>query len=121
MSKPKDIDSYIKGFPRDVAAILQEMRQTIREVVPEAVEVISYSIPAFKYRGSFLIYFAGWKKHASLYPFTAEMEAAFPETAKYKTSGKGTIRFPLDEPLPLALIRKIVKFKVNAIEEKNSV
>ena len=105
------VDGYIASFPEDVQVKLQLIRQTIQEVASEATEAIKYQMPTFVLYGN-LIYFAAWKKHISLYPVTAAMEAALPELAQYKTSGKGTIQFPLRQPLPVALIREIVAFRV---------
>lgn len=112
MKKFETVDEYIKSFPPEVQTILETIRKTIQKEVPKATEAISYQIPAFNLNGRYLIYYSAWKKHTSLYPFTAEMEKLLPKTPKYKTSGKGTIQFPLDQPLPLLLIKKIVKFKV---------
>lgn len=105
------IDGYIASFPADVQAKLQLLRQTIQEVAPDATEAIKYNMPTFVLYGN-LIYFAAWKKHISLYPITASMEADLPELAQYKTSGKGTVQFPLHQPLPVQLIREIVAFRV---------
>lgn len=112
MNKPKTIDAYIADVPKETRAVLETMRKTIREEIPDAEEVISYAIPAFRMNGRLLVYFAAWKKHVSMYPFTPDVEQAIPEASAYKTSGKGTIQFPLDKPLPVPLIRKIVKYMV---------
>src|SRR5262245_37472851 len=104
---PKSIDDYIAGFPPEVQALLEQVRTTIRQAEPEAVEGISYAIPAFFLAGQYLIYFAGYKRHIGLYPAPSgvpEFEAAL---ARYQ-AGKGTLRFPLREPLPLDLITRIV-------------
>jgi uncharacterized protein YdhG (YjbR/CyaY superfamily) len=110
-AKPKDIDEYITRFSKDTQKHLEQIRTTIKETVPDAEEVISYGIPAFNLNGRYLIYFAGYKKHIGLYPVPADntFDAEF---AAYKTSGKGAIQFPLDKPMPLKLIAKIVKFRV---------
>ena len=116
--KYQTIDEYIQTFPKDIQEILEVIRQTIKEVIPEAEELISYQIPAFKLDGSYVIYFAGWKNHVSLYPVTDEVKEKFKkEISSYKTS-KGTIQFPLDEPMPLKLITKITKLKVKENSEK---
>jgi uncharacterized protein YdhG (YjbR/CyaY superfamily) len=111
-SKPahSTIDAYIAAFPEDVQAALQSVRATIREVVPDATEAIKYQMPTFVLNGN-LVLFSAWKNHIALDPATAEMEAAMPDLAG-RTSGKGTIRFPLNEPMPLDLIRRIVEFRV---------
>lgn len=113
----RTIDEYIDCFPEKVRDILQTLRQTIKEEAPEVQETIRYKMPTFMLNGTSLIYVAAWKKHISLYPYTSAMEASFTEAAPYKTSGKGTIQFPLDQPLPLPLIRKIVRFRVKEILE----
>lgn len=110
---PRNIDEYIAGFPKDVRAVLQRVRSTIRKAMPGAEEVIAYRIAAFKLNGRTLLYFAGWKEHYSLYPSTDRLVAAFKdELAPYELSGKGTIRFPLSEPVPVRLISGIAKFRV---------
>jgi uncharacterized protein YdhG (YjbR/CyaY superfamily) len=111
-SKPKDIDEYIGRFPPDIQEILQQIRVTIKKVVPEAEEAISYGIPTFNLNGTYLIYFAAYKKHIGFYPVPKELEELGEEFASYKTSGKGTIQFPLNKPMPMDLIIKLVKFKV---------
>jgi uncharacterized protein YdhG (YjbR/CyaY superfamily) len=83
--------------------------------VPEAEETIRYNMPTFNIKGKYLIYFAGWKKHIAVYPFTNEMLREFKEASKYDSSGKGTIKFPHDQPLPLPLIKKIITFRLNEV------
>lgn len=107
----KSIDEYIGTFPEDLQKILEELRGTIKSAAPEAEETISYNIPTFKMNGRYLIYFAGWKNHISLYPIPVGSEAFNKQIAKY-AEGKGTLKFPIDKPLPLKLITKIVKLKV---------
>jgi uncharacterized protein YdhG (YjbR/CyaY superfamily) len=107
----KSVDEYIATHPRGVQAILQRVRRTIRQAMPGAQEVISYQIPAYKLGGGAVIYFAGWKKHYSLYPAGDRLVAAFKdELARYEVD-KGTIRFPLSEPVPVRLIARIAKFR----------
>ncbi len=118
MSKFKTVVEYINSFPADVQKILQSIRHTLKEELPDSEEVISYNIPAFIKNGERVIFFSGWKKHTSLYPFTEAMAKEFPETKDFNTSGKGTIQFPLEQPLPLELIRKIVKFRVKELNSK---
>lgn len=105
------IDEYINSYPREVQEVLQLLRKTILEVAPEAKEAIKYQMPTFVFHGN-LVYFAAWKKHIGFYPITSEMEASIQELSKYKTSGRGTVQFPLDQPLPLALIRQIVTLRL---------
>ena len=105
------IDEYIATFPEDVQKILEELRATVKAAAPEAGEKISYGIPTFTLNGKYLIYFAGWKNHISIYPISSGTEAFNKEVSKY-VEGKGTLKFPIDKPLPLKLITKIVKFRV---------
>ena len=107
---PKDIDEYIAGFPKDVQEILKKIRMTIKKAAPGAQEAIKYQIPAFTLN-SRRIYFAAYKKHIGLYPAPRGNEKFKKELSRYK-GGKGTVRFPLDEPLPFALITRIVKFRM---------
>lgn len=107
----KSMDEYIGTFPDAIQKILQELRETIKATAPEAEETISYNIPTFKMNGKSLIYFAGWKNHISLYPIPVGGEAFNKQIAKY-VEGKGTLKFPIDKPLPLKLITKIVKLKL---------
>lgn len=107
----KTIDEYIKTFPKDVQSILEKIRKTIRKAAPSATETISYGIPTFKLNGKSFIYFAGFKHHISIYPAPRGVEEFKKELAEYK-GGRGTVQFPLDKPLPLSLITKIVKFSV---------
>jgi len=106
----KNVDQYISGFPENVSARLEEMRATIKKAAPEAEEGISYQMPAYKYLG-IVLYFAGYKNHIGFYPTASGIEAFKNELSKYK-GAKGSVQFPLDKPLPLALISKIVKFKL---------
>ncbi len=110
-SQFKTVDEYIDSFPEKEREILQTLRQTIKDEVPDAVEAIKYGMPTFVFHGN-LVYFAAWKKHIGFYPITGEMEANIEALADYKTSGKGTIQFPYNQPLPLSLIRTIVQFRV---------
>jgi uncharacterized protein YdhG (YjbR/CyaY superfamily) len=105
------IDEYISTFPEDLQKILEELRSTIKAAAPDAGETISYNIPTFTLNGKYLIYFAGWKNHISLYPIPIGTDAFNKQVSKY-VEGKGTLKFPIDKPLPLKLITKIVKLKV---------
>lgn len=102
-----DVDAYIASFPAGVQEVLRELRRLVREVVPDAVEGISYQIPTYKVEGKAFVYFAGWKSHVSLYPMPPLEEPLETEVAAYR-SGKDTIRFPLSEPLPTDLVSRIV-------------
>lgn len=109
----KNIDDYIAAYPANVQELLQTMRTTIQQAAPDATEAITYAIPTFKLNGN-LVHFAGYKNHIGFYPAPMGIEAFKKETAQYE-AGKGTLQFPLDKPLPLDLIERIVKFRV----EKN--
>ena len=110
-NKSNGIDHYIINFPKKTQELLETMRSTIRKAAPKAEEVISYKMPAFKYHG-ILVYFAAYKNHIGFYPTSSGIAAFKKEVSVYKGS-KGTVQFPLDKPLPLGLIAKIVKFRVN--------
>ena len=107
---PANIDEYIKGWPKDIQAKLQAMRETIQKAAPEAEEAISYAMPTFKLNGN-LVHFAAYQNHVGFYPVPSGMKKFEKELSVYK-SGKGSAQFPHDQPLPLALVTKIVKFRV---------
>jgi len=107
---PANIDEYIKGWPKDIQAKLQAMRETIQKAAPEAEEAISYAMPTFKLNGN-LVHFAAYQNHVGFYPVPSGMKEFEKELSVYK-SGKGSAQFPHDQPLPLALVTKIVKFRV---------
>ena len=114
----KSVDQYIAAQPEAVQVVLARVRRTIRQAMPGAEEVISYQIPAYKLHGRTVLYFAGWKQHYSLYPATGGLAAAFhDELASYKVS-KGTIRFPLSEPVPVKLIGRIAKYRAEEAAAK---
>jgi uncharacterized protein YdhG (YjbR/CyaY superfamily) len=115
----KDMDDYISDFPKKVQALLQQVRNTIKNAAPGVEERISYGIPAFNLNNRYLIYFAGFKNHISVYPAPRGSEEFKEKLAQYK-GGKGTVQFPLDKPLPLGLITQIVKFKVKETKKKMS-
>jgi uncharacterized protein YdhG (YjbR/CyaY superfamily) len=106
------IPQYIARFPRPVQTTLKRVRAAIRKAIPRAEETISYGIPAFRFQGRTVIYFAGWKQHYSIYPANARLVAAFREELEpYEVNNKGTIRFPLAEPVPATLIERIARFR----------
>ena len=116
----ENIDAYLAAQPPEARAKLALVRAAIRHAAPEAVEAISYQIPAFRLAGRVFIFFAGWKKHYSIYPVgDALLEAFGAELAGYEIS-KGTIRFPLGEPVPEDLIFRIAKFKAQETLERAS-
>ena len=107
---PKNIDEYIAGYPADIQGILQKIRAIVHETAPEAQETISYQIPTFTLKGN-LVHFAAFKSHISFFPASSGVEKFKNELEGYKTS-KGTIQFPLGQPIPYDLIRRIVLFRV---------
>jgi uncharacterized protein YdhG (YjbR/CyaY superfamily) len=114
----KSVDEYIASQPEAVQSVLERVRSTIRKAVPGAEEMISYKIPAYKLQGGPVLYFAGWKKHYSLYPSTDRVVAAFKDDlAPYEVT-KGTIRFPLSQPVPVKLIERIAKFRATEVAER---
>ncbi|MFO1094329.1 MAG: DUF1801 domain-containing protein [Planctomycetaceae bacterium] len=115
MATPKDIDAYIAKFPANVQEILQQVRETIRAAAPDAKEVISYQMPAFRQHG-ILVFFAAWKNHIGFYP-PISGDAAIQQAAAKYAGPKGNLQFPLDEPMPLGLIKRIVKLRVRQDQE----
>lgn len=109
-SKPKNIDEYISGFPIETRSKLEEVRKTIRKCASKAEEVISYGMPAYKFNGM-LVFFAGYKNHIGFYATPTGHSAFKKELSIYK-QGKGSVQFPLDKPMPLKLIERIVKYRV---------
>ncbi|MFN2265258.1 MAG: iron chaperone [Anaerolineales bacterium] len=109
-STPKDIDQYIARFPADVQEILEKVRLTIREAAPEAKEKISYQMPTFTLEGN-LVHFAGYKKHIGFYPTPSGIDKFKKEISAYKWA-KGSVQFPLNQPIPYELISRIVTFRV---------
>jgi len=115
-TKFKSVDEYLSFFPAITQKVLEEMRRIIKKAAPGAEEVISYNIPAYKLNG-ILVYFAGYEKHIGFYPTPSALEAFKKEISVYKSS-KGAVQFPIDQPLPSALITKIVKFRVAQTQQK---
>ncbi len=115
--KPANIDDYISTFPEEVQKILKQVRLTVSKAAPGAEETISYGMPAFRYKDRVVIYFAGYKNHIGFYATPAGHTAFAKELAKYK-QGSGSVQFPLDQPMPLNLISRIVKFKMQQQVEK---
>ncbi len=111
MEKPENMDAYITGFPKPVQEVLQELREAIHEAAPEAKEKIAYGMPAFRLYGRDLIYFAAFKNHIGLYALPSGNMAFRKELEGYKT-GKGSIQFPLNQPMPWPLIDKIIRFRI---------
>lgn len=115
LSQFKSVDEYIASQPKAVQGILERVRAAIREAVPDAQEVISYQMPTYTRHGDRVLYFAVWKRHYSLYAATAKVVAAFGEELAPYQIDKGTIRFPLTEPVPVKLIGKIAKFRAREV------
>ena len=111
------MDGYIASFPKEVQGILEKIRQTIRKAAPGAVEAISYQIPTFKLNGSNLVHFAAWKDHIGFYATPSGNAAFKKELSQYKVA-KGSIQFPLDEPIPYDLVTKMVLFRVKETQAK---
>ncbi len=109
-AKPKNFDEYKALFPNEVQFILQQVRETIQKAAPEAEEIISYGMPAYKFHGM-LVYFAAFKNHIGFYALPTGNIAFQKELSTYKT-GKGSVQFPLNQPMPLDLISKIVMFRI---------
>ena len=108
--KPKDIDEYITGFPKEIQTLLRQIRNVIKQAAPEAEEAIKYAMPTYVLNGN-LVHFAAFKNHIGFYPVPSGIEAFKQELSVYK-GAKGSVQFPLDKPMPLDLISKIVKFRV---------
>jgi uncharacterized protein YdhG (YjbR/CyaY superfamily) len=116
--KPKSIDKYIQGFPEETQLYLEQIRAAVKKAAPDAQEVISYGIPAFMMNKTYLVYFAGYKKHLSIYPVPKGDEAFQKEISPYQ-AGKGTLQFALERKLPMRLISKIVKYNLQANKDRS--
>lgn len=110
-TKFKTVDAYFSSLPPAALKLATEVRSMIKKLAPQAEEVISYNIPAFRLNGKVLLWYAAWKEHISLYPRSAAMEAAIPGLADYE-GGKGTVKIPATKKLPRGLVKKIIRFKV---------
>jgi len=118
-NKPETIDAYIADFPEPVQQLLQSVRATIRAAAPEAAETISYQIPTFTLNGKYLVHFAAFKKHIGFYPGPSGL-LAFKDALSAYAGAKGSVQFPINQPLPLAVIAGIVKFRVQEDLERAS-
>src|SRR5229473_7800204 len=112
----KTVNEYLAGVPKEARAVLEKLRQTIKAAAPMASEVISYQMPMYKHHGM-VIGFAAFKDHCSLFPGSAVMDAHKEELKRYRTS-KGTIRFPVNKPLPATLVRKLVRARIKENEAR---
>jgi len=115
---PSNIDEYIASFPRDVQAVLDEIRNTIKKAAPDADEAIKYRIPTFVLNEN-LVHFAAFKNHIGFYPAPSGVEAFKQELSRYE-GAKGSVQFPIDKPMPLKLIEKIVKFRAKEARGKSA-
>jgi uncharacterized protein YdhG (YjbR/CyaY superfamily) len=113
----QSVDQYIAAQPEATRAVLERVRAVVREALPGADEVISYQIPAYRQPGGAVIYFAGWQKHYSLYPATERVVAECAEELAPYEIAKGTIRFPLSQPVPVELIARITRLRANEVDE----
>jgi uncharacterized protein YdhG (YjbR/CyaY superfamily) len=114
----QSVDEYIALQPLAAREVLERVRGAIRKALPKAEEVISYKIPAYKVNGRAVLYFAGWKHHYSLYPVSGPLVAAFKDDLAQYEVEKGTIRFPLNGPVPVKLIERIARFKAKEADER---
>ncbi len=117
----RNVNEYIAAQPKATQVVLKRVRSAIRAALPNAEEVISYKIPAYKVDGELVVYFAGWKQHYSLYPAGEYLASVLKdELASYKVS-KGTIRFPISEPVPVKLISRIATLRVKEVAQRRHV
>lgn len=113
---PKTVDEYLAALPEEVCAVLTQLRKIIKSTAPNAEEAISYGMPGYKYYGA-LVYFAAFKNHCSFFPGSSQVVKLYEELKSFKTA-KGTIQFTIDKPLPVTLVKKIVKARLKENEEK---
>jgi uncharacterized protein YdhG (YjbR/CyaY superfamily) len=118
MAAPTSVEDYLAALPEEARAALEELRKTIRAAAPEAIETISYQMPAFKDHGQFLVSYAAFKDHCSLFPASKAVMEALGEELKPYFTGKGTIRFHADKPLPSALVNKLVRVRVEETQTR---
>lgn len=119
MPSYKTFAEYLKTVPKDVQVVLKKVNETIQKTVPDAISTISYQMPSFKLNGKYLISFAGWKQHIGLYPGAEAMSKFKKKFSKY-VHAKGSVQFPLDQPMPYDLIKEIVSFRKHAVMEQGS-
>ena len=116
MDKPKTVDEYLAALPEAPRAALEELREAIRAAAPQATEAITYNMPTFKLDGRFLVSYAAFKNHCSLFPWNDAMVDEFGDELEPYLSGKGTLRFTAEAPMPAALVKKIVKERIREHE-----
>jgi uncharacterized protein YdhG (YjbR/CyaY superfamily) len=117
MPAPADVDAYLAKQPKQNLAALKQVRALIRKTLPKAKEIISYAIPAYRLPEGTVVFFAGWKEHFSLYPIGTLAPAKLGEKLMQYEEGKGTLRFPLDEKVPVKLIERFVKLRAQEVVE----
>jgi uncharacterized protein YdhG (YjbR/CyaY superfamily) len=117
VEKPANVDAYIATFPENVQKVLQRLRRTVRQAAPGAEETISYGMPAYRYKGRVIIYFAGYTNHIGIYA-TPLAHAAFQKELSAYKQGRGSVQFPHDQPMPLDLIKRMVQFRVQQQDEQ---
>jgi uncharacterized protein YdhG (YjbR/CyaY superfamily) len=115
MKTAKSVQEYIGLYPKSVQSLLKQMRAMIKEVAPDAIESISYGMPAYKYNKKPLVYFGGYAHHIGFYA-TPNTHIAFAEKLKGYKQGKGAVQFPLDKPLPITLIKSMVRFRIRSLQ-----
>jgi len=115
--KFETIDEYIESFPENVQRVLEKLRATVQEAAPEALESISYDMPTFKLNGRRLVYFSAWKKHIGFYSIPEGNEDFRKELSPY-AGEKGSLRFPLDKPIPYDLVKRIVMLRMKELRQK---
>jgi uncharacterized protein YdhG (YjbR/CyaY superfamily) len=116
VAAPTTVEDYLAALPKESRLALERLRTTIRRAAPEATEAIAYQMPAFRHRGRFLVSYAAYKDHCSLFPASGAVLEAYGDELQPYLSGKGTIRFRADEPLPASLVRKIVKKRLEELD-----
>lgn len=118
MPKYQSVDEYMAQLPDDRRAVMEQLRSTIRSAAPDATEAISYNMPAFRLSGRFLVSYEAFKRHYSLFAWSEAMVEELGDEMKRYAVGKGTIRFPADDPIPLELVARIVEFRHREVEEE---
>ncbi len=119
MAKYQNVEEYMAQLPDDRRSVMEQLRETIRSAAPDATEAISYNMPAFRLGGRFLVSYEAFKRHYSLFPWSDAMVAELGEDMKPYAVGKGTVRFPADEPIPSALVTRIVEIRNREVGEEN--
>jgi uncharacterized protein YdhG (YjbR/CyaY superfamily) len=115
---PRSVEDYLSQVPEDARAALEKLRKTIKAAAPDTTETISYQMPTFKYRGRALVGYAAFKNHCSLFPYSTKVMDSYKEELKSYETSKGTIRFSTDNPLPAALVKSLVKERIEEIETR---